>query len=115
MRIGLELFGTQTASRHRGIGRYCRNLTHALLSAGRAAGHEFALYTAEGLPTDQIPAPLHALSRRLRPEPTMGNTVARLVRGNPDGLDVLVFLNPLELHSGHDIPSRPVFGGPKLM
>ena len=109
-RIGLELFGTQTASRDRGIGRYVRNLTAALLNQGPSEGYEFLLYAEDGPPTN-LPAsfPLTLL----RPEPTVRDTVNRLTLTNPDQLDVLLFLNPLELTPGFDIPTRSP-RGPKL-
>ena len=53
MRIGIELFGTQTVSRHRGIGRYSRNLVATLLA--RDPANDYVLYGQDGLPTDQIP------------------------------------------------------------
>ena len=55
MRIGVEMIGTQSASRYRGIGRYCRNFADALRARGEAAGHEFVFYAVDGLPTDLIP------------------------------------------------------------
>ena len=111
MRIGVEMFGTQSASRHRGIGRYCRNFADALRGAGRRAGHEFVFYAVDGLPTDQIPEGPNAALRRLKPAPHLRYTVTRLVRENPDGLDVLILTNPLELNPGNDIPARPRDGG----
>ena len=53
LRIGIELFGTQSASRIRGIGRYSRNLVAALLA--RDPANEYVLYGWDGLPTDHIP------------------------------------------------------------
>ena len=47
------MFGTQSASRHRGIGRYSRNLVAALLA--RDPDNDYVLYCQDGLPTDQIP------------------------------------------------------------
>jgi glycosyltransferase involved in cell wall biosynthesis len=110
MRIGLEMFGTQTAGRTRGIGRYVRSLAHALIVRTEQGGlaHELVLYAdAEG-PLDQLPAGPNAATRLIRPEPTLGAAVAGLVRENPDALDVLIFLNPLELTPGYDLPPRPV-------
>ena len=109
-RIGLEMFGTQTASRSRGIGRYVRNLATSLLGLAPEFGCEFILYAEDGPPTDLPPEfPV----RRLRPEPTLRDSIARLILTNPDRLDWLLFLNPLELTPGFDIPSRPS-RGPKL-
>jgi glycosyltransferase involved in cell wall biosynthesis len=110
LRIGLEMFGTQTASRHRGIGRYVRNLATALLARAPKLGHELILYAEDGPPTDLPPTvPL----KLVRPEPTLRDTVARLALANPDRLDLLVLLNPLELSPGFDIPARPA-RGPRL-
>ena len=54
MRIGVEMFGTQTGGRDRGIGRYARNFALAL-HVGMAEGHSFVFYAVDGLPTDRIP------------------------------------------------------------
>ena len=54
----------------------------------------------DGLPTDMIPEGPNATLRRVRPEPHLRYTFNRLVRENPDGLDALVLLNPLEMHLG---------------
>jgi len=110
VRIGVEMIGTQSASRYRGIGRYCRNFAGALRARGEGAGHEFVFYAAGGLPTDMIPEGPNATLRRLRPDPHLRYTFGRLVWENPDGLDALVFTNPLELNPGNDIPARPPRG-----
>ena len=113
LRIGVELFGTQSASRFRGIGRYSRSLVAALL--GRDPHNEYVLYGQEGLPTDRIPEAPNAVVRLLRPDPTAGETtlahvMERLTQTNPDGLDVLLVLNPLELVLGFDVPAKPLSG-----
>ncbi len=105
MRIGVEMFGTQTGGRDRGIGRYARNLALALHARGRAEGHSFVFYAFDGLPTDRIPDGPNALTRALRPEPHLKDTFTRLVHENPDKLDALLFLNPLEMCPGLDIPA----------
>jgi glycosyltransferase involved in cell wall biosynthesis len=112
MRIGLEMFGTQTAGRDRGVGRYARNLAAALCadSANLRAAHELVLYADASGPLDRLPSGRGATTRLIRPEPTLRAAVARLVRENPDALDALVFLNPLELTAGYDLPPRPVSG-----
>ena len=106
MRIGLEMFGTQTGGRDRGIGRYARNLAAAIRVEGAAAGHDFVCYAVDGLPTGLIPEGPNVLLRRLRPEPHLRHTLSRLVNANPDGLDVLIFINPLEMNPGLDIPTH---------
>ena len=115
MRIGLEMVGTQSPSRARGIGRYCRNLASALLARGAAVGHEFVLYAVDCLPTDRLPTAPNAVLRPLTPSPHLREVFARVVHENPDGLDALVFLNPLEINPGNDVPIRPPgVGGPRL-
>jgi glycosyltransferase involved in cell wall biosynthesis len=112
-RIGIELFGTQSASRNRGIGRYSRSLVAALLA--RDPDNDYVLYCREGLPTDQIPKAPNALVRPLRPDPALGDptlahVMERLTETNPDGLDALLLLNPLELALGFDSPAKPLNG-----
>ena len=107
MRIGLEMFGKQTASRHRGIGRYVRNLAASLSALARHRGHDLVLYAQDGPSVDGIPTSADVPLRLLRPEPALREAVGRLVRENPDRLDVLVLANPLELTPGYDIPGRP--------
>ena len=97
MRIGIEVFGTQTDSRLRGIGRYSRDLVAALLA--RDPADEYVLYGQDGLPVDEVPAGPNAVVRLLRPDPargetTMAHAVERLAETNPDELDVLLLLNP---------------------
>ncbi len=111
MRIGIEVFGTQTASRHRGIGRYSYDLVVTLLA--RDPANEYVLYAQDGLTTDQIPTAPNAVLRLLRPDPVRGETtlahaVERLTETNPDGLDVLLLLNPLEMAPGYDVPAKPL-------
>jgi glycosyltransferase involved in cell wall biosynthesis len=115
VRIGVEMVGTQSESRRRGIGRYCRNFAEALVSRGAGSGHEFVFYAVTGLPTDQVPVGPNAVLRGLRPDPHLRQAFTRLVSENRDGLDVLVVTNPLELNPGNDIPARPARGrGPAL-
>ena len=73
------------------------------------------LYGQEGLPTDQIPTAPNAVVRLLRPDPAAGETtlahvMERLTETNPDGLDVLLLLNPLEMALGFDLPAKPLNG-----
>ena len=113
LRIGIELFETQTFSSHRGIGRYSRNLVTTLLA--RDPANEYVLYGRDGLPTDQIPTAPNAIVRLLQPDPAAGETslthaMERLTETNPDGLDVLLLLNPLEMASGYDLPAKSLNG-----
>lgn len=106
MRIGVEMFGTQSGGRDRGIGRYAANLAKALLKRGAVSGHEFVFYAIKGLPTDRIPLGPNAVLKPLTPDPHIKYNLTRLVTHNPDGLDVLLFINPLEMNPGIDIPAR---------
>jgi glycosyltransferase involved in cell wall biosynthesis len=113
LRIGIELFGTQTVSRPRGIGRYSRSLAATMLA--RNPGNDYVLYGCDGLPTDHIPTGPNATARLLRPdlvhgETTLAHVMERLTETNPDGLDALLLLNPLELALGFDIPAKPLYG-----
>ena len=40
----------------------------------------------------------------------MAHAMERLTESNPDRLDVLLLLNPLELAPGYDLPAKPVSG-----
>ena len=113
MRIGIDVFGTQTVSGHRGIGRYSRNFVATLLA--RDPTNEYVLYVPNGLPTDQIPKAPNAVVRLLRPdsahgETTLAQAMERLTETNPDGLEVLLLLNPLEMAPGYDLPAKPLNG-----
>ena len=114
LRIGLEIFGTQSESRDRGIGRYCRNLVSALAVRTEGTGHELVLFAEEGKPLDVVPTGPHVSLRLIEAAPTMRDSMARVVQSNRDALDALVFVNPLELVPGFDIPTRPSGGAPKL-
>ena len=114
LRIGIEMFGTQSAcSRNRGIGRYTRNLAAAPLA--RDSDNEYVLYCREGLPTDHIPKAPNAITRQLRPDPargeaTLAHVMEHLAETNPDGLDVLLVCNPLSTALGFEIPAKPLNG-----
>jgi glycosyltransferase involved in cell wall biosynthesis len=114
VRIGLEMFGTQTDGRNRGVGRYVRNLAAALATLAPGRGHELVFYAEDGPPTDLIPHGPDAPLKRLRPAPSLRDAVARVVAENPDGLDALLLLNPLELTPGYDIPARAAPRGMKV-
>jgi glycosyltransferase involved in cell wall biosynthesis len=98
---------------HRGIGRYSGHLVAALLA--RDDGHESLLYAHAGLPAGRIPTAPHAQVRWLGPDRlTVSQRVDRLARVNPDGLDALVVLSPLEHWSNYHPPARRE-GGPRLL
>lgn len=114
MRIGVDMLAVQSPwTRLRGIGRLSRNLVAALLAHDRA--NEYVLYGYEGLPTDRIIASGRAPTVLLRPDPgrgerTLHDAVDRLVRTNPDGLDVYFLLSPMDLHGGYAPPAKPLNG-----
>jgi glycosyltransferase involved in cell wall biosynthesis len=98
---------------HRGIGRYCGHLVSALLA--RDDGHEYVLYAHAALPAGRIPTAPHGQLRWLGPDSlTASQRVDRLMRVNPDGLDALMVLSPLELWSNYH-PPAPRAGGPRLL
>jgi glycosyltransferase involved in cell wall biosynthesis len=98
---------------HRGIGRYSGHLVRALLA--RDDGHEYVLYAHPALPAGRIPEASRAVVRWLGPDRlTVSQRVDRLARVNPDGLDALVVLSPLELWSNYQPPARRE-GGPRLL
>ncbi len=117
MRIGIDMLAVQSPeSRHRGVGRFGQNLVSAML--GRDTKNTYLLYAHEGFPSDQIPQSDNAETVMLargcdRGELELRHAMDRLARTNPDGLDVLLLLNPFELCSGYEPPAKPI-GGPAL-
>ncbi len=120
-RIGIGLFGTQTASPNRGIGRFSRSLVTALLTRdddmgasapGRAS---YVLYGWRGLPTERIPAAPNAVVRTARARRHSGRAnfdrrTCALVATNPDGLDALLLVNALGMAPACDLPAQPSNG-----
>ena len=81
----------------------------------RDVGNDYVLYAQNGLPTDQIPTSANAVVRLLAPDPahgekTLTQAMERLTTTNPDGLDVLLLLSPLEMAPGYDLPAKPLNG-----
>ena len=74
MRIAIEVFGTQSESRFRGVGRYTYEFVNALLDLGTR--HEFLLYAQEGAPTDYIPGKGRVDVRWLQARPFAGRADA---------------------------------------
>ncbi len=116
MRIAIEVFGTQSESRHRGVGRYTYEFVNALLDLD--CGHEFLLYAQDGAPTDYLPGGGRAEVRMLRPDPAYGERILsdsfrRLLGTNPDGIDLLLLTNPSELRFDY-VPPAPPLSGIKL-
>ncbi|GAC1466172.1 MAG: hypothetical protein NVSMB9_06460 [Isosphaeraceae bacterium] len=116
MRIGFDMLAVQSPQHgERGIGRYSENLVSALLERG---GHEYVLYVHDNLPTHRIPQSAGAEYRLIRPRWEIGETMSpsmdRLVRLNPDGLDVFVVLSPFESWASYAPPAPPSKGGPRM-
>jgi len=85
-------------------------LVSALLD--RDADHEYVLYVHEDLPTDRIPSHSKTTTRWIRYEPahgvhTVSHAVDRLVRHNPDQLDVFLVLSPFEHWWNYTPPAKP--------
>lgn len=118
MRIGVDMLGLQSPdSRLRGVGRYGKNFLEALLALD--AGNEYVLYAHDGLPADQFPESSSATVVTLRPEPALGEfgigqVLDRLIRADPDALDVLLLINPFEQTPYYAPPARPL-DGPALV
>jgi glycosyltransferase involved in cell wall biosynthesis len=114
MRIGIDMLGIQSAGRTRGVGRYTRQLVRHVLQ--RPGDDEFLLYFHHGLPAGDEPWPGKPEFRRLVDAKAGGNLrlpVQRLVRRNPDQLDVLLLSCALENFQGYLPPDRPL-GGPRM-
>ena len=110
-RIGIELFGTQTASRHRGIGRYSRNLVTTLLAHDPI--NEYVLYGQYGMPTDLFPGCPEcrrspAAARPATRREVHADAMEQHTATNPDRLDALLLLNPIEMAPGYDLPAKPL-------
>ncbi len=113
MRIAIEVFGTQSESRFRGVGRYTYEFVNALLDLGTR--HEFLLYAQEGAPTDYIPGKGRVEVRWLQADPakgerTLSDVYRRLLGTNADGIDMLLLCNPSELRFDYVPPSPPLNG-----
>jgi glycosyltransferase involved in cell wall biosynthesis len=102
------MLGAQSESRGRGIGRYCRGFVSALLR--RDPGNEFFLYAHAGLPVDDFPSDASCAIRPLAADASPAQAVDFLARTNPDQLDVLLILSPLELHRDYAPPAKPLSG-----
>lgn len=114
MRIGIDMLGNQSSSRHRGIGRYTRNLVSQLLL--RHPEHEYVLYHYDELPgvDDSWPgSPEFRVIRSEAPDGNLRDCAEQIVANNRDGLDLLLQTTPLECYDGH-LPPPKTLGGPKL-
>jgi glycosyltransferase involved in cell wall biosynthesis len=113
VRIAIEVFGTQSDSRHRGVGRYTHEFVNALLDLD--CEHEFLLYAQEGAPLDYLPGAERAEVRFLRPDPAYGernlsDSLRRRLGTNVDAIDMLLLTNPSELRFDYIAPSPPLNG-----
>ncbi len=113
MRIAIEVLGTQSESRFRGVGRYTHELVNALLDL--RTDHEFILHAQAGAPSDYIPGAGRAEVRWLEPEPARGernlsDIYRRLLGTNADRIDLLLLCNPSELRFDYLPPSPPLNG-----
>jgi len=109
-------------SRHRGIGRIALGLTTALLKYSQGGSRsspnvEYVLYFHEGLPDADVPPTPNATRRTLRRQcagerATAGGIMEALARETPDGLDLLLVLNPFEVWADYRPPIRPLDGPP---
>jgi glycosyltransferase involved in cell wall biosynthesis len=112
--MGIDMLAVQSPARVvRGTGRFGRLLVEALVS--REDGHEFVLYAHDDLPTEQIPTAPNATFRNL----TIGygaegirgpHRLDRVAQNNPDGLDVLLVLDPFAPWGHAHPPFRPTHG-----
>ena len=110
MRIAIEVFGTQSESRHRGVGRYTHEFVEALLDLG--SEHEILLLAQDGAPTDYLPGRGRAEVLLLRPDPArdernLSDRFSRFLGKNESKIDALLLANPLELRFDYVAPSPP--------
>jgi glycosyltransferase involved in cell wall biosynthesis len=113
MRIGIDMFGLQSPSRRRGIGRYTRHLVSQFLTD--YCEHDWVLFFYEGLPgaNDVWPrrpevheVPRNAVDRDLFTLPSQLVDAAT-------GIDALLVTCPFEHYDGYMPPSQSP-GGPRL-
>jgi glycosyltransferase involved in cell wall biosynthesis len=114
VRIGVDMLGVQSPHHgHRGIGRYGINLVSSLLA--RDEGHEFVLYVYDDLPAQRIPDAKGATVRWISQVSgsdvgTVTQRMDRLVRTNPDELDLFLVLSAFEPWDNYCPPSPPLNG-----
>ncbi len=108
MRIGIDMLALQSpTSRMRGIGRYAQGFLSGLLAVS-PEDHEFLFYAHKDLPIDLFPVAPNTRVKRLEPTVTSRDAIDRVARSNPDALDVLLILSPLEYYKSYSPPARPL-------
>lgn len=111
MRIGIDAIALQGMDRRRGIGRVSANVLCRLLKHDPSA--EFVIYSHLGLPDDLLPTASNAVRRELRVDRSNGErstaeALDRTARENPDGLDWLLILSPLDQAPHYEPPAKPL-------
>ncbi|HEX5445183.1 MAG TPA: glycosyltransferase, partial [Pirellulales bacterium] len=112
MRIGIDMFGVQSPSRHRGIGRYTRHLVRTLLT--QHAEHEYFLYFYDGLEGAGDGWPGRPIIRRLThdfPRRTLRHSPQQLTKLG-DRLDALLLTCAVESFEGYLPPGSLPEGPP---
>ena len=112
MRIGIDMFGVQSPSRHRGIGRYTRHLVNRLLT--RHPDNDYFLYFYEGLDGLDDAYPSRPTIRRLVrdcPRGSLRSSPQQLAK-DFDELDVLLLSCAVEGFQGYQPPARLAEGPP---
>lgn len=112
MRIGIDMFGVQSPSRHRGIGRYTRHLVGRLLT--RHPDHDYFLYFYEGLDGLDDSWPNRPAIRRVGRDCPRGSlrSSPRQLTKDFDDLDVLLLTCAVESFQGYQPPARLPEGPP---
>lgn len=114
VRIGVDMLGVQSPHHgHRGIGRYGINLVSSLTA--RDDGNEYILYVHHDLSAERVPPLPHATVRAIGQEDesdggTVSQRVDRLVRNNPDKLDLYLVLSAFEPWASYCPPAQPRTG-----
>lgn len=108
MRIGVDCYPIQDpASAERGIGRYSRDLLRALLD--HAPEDQFVLYLVNGMDDAGVPAAANVRIARVNPitrlNPFTDTSIAWHTNPNPDRLDAMLVLSPLQSHCSR-VPTR---------
>jgi glycosyltransferase involved in cell wall biosynthesis len=111
MRIGIDGLALQSwRNGNRGIGRFVRELVRGLDRANTS--HDVLIYVHGDLGTDGVPSDLDSIRlRTLSPDRSLSEgwlsvRMERLLRTNPDHLDVFLATSPFEAEEGMMPPGR---------